>query len=151
MKIVITASGPDMDSQVDPRFGRCEYFIFIDSETSEFEAIANASGQAMGGAGIQAAQAVANTGAEGVVTGNVGPNAFQTLAAAGIRIFTGAQGGSVKDALEKFKKGELQEAGGASVGSHAGMGGGGGGMGGGRGMGGGGGGRGMGGGGRMRY
>ena len=73
-----------------------------------------------GGAGIQAAQMVAKTGAEIVITGNMGPNAFETLSAAGIQVFTGASG-SVNEAIEKYKKGELKKTETASVGSHFGM------------------------------
>jgi len=142
MKIGVTSTGKDMDANVDPRLGRCSYFIVVDSETMEFEAISNESAAAAGGAGIQTAQMMARTGVEVVITGNAGPNAFQTLQAAGIKVITGASG-SVREAVEKYMSGELKEIDEANVGSHAGMGGGGGGnrsdggMGGGKGMGGG--------------
>ena len=144
MKIVVSSSGENINAQLDPRFGRCPYFIFVDSESLEFEAVPNESMMASGGAGIQAAQTVANKGAEVVITGNVGPNAFQTLNAAGLKIITGAAG-TIQEVIEKFKNGELRETKSANVNSHFGMGrgmggGGGGGMGrgrGGRGMGGG--------------
>ena len=139
MKIAVSSSGDKLDAQVDPRFGRCQYFIIVDPDTMEFDAVSNESAMASGGAGIQAAQNVANMGAEIVITGNVGPNAFQTLNAAGIKIVTGAAG-TIQDVIEKYKNGELKETEAANVNSHFGMGGG-------RGMGrGGGGGRGMGGG-----
>lgn len=123
MKIVISAAGNDLDAEVDPRFGRCQYFLFVDTETMEFEAISNESAISAAGAGISAAQKVAEKGAELVLTGNVGPNAFQTLSAAGIKIITGVSG-TVGEAVERFKKGELKETDSATVGGHFGMGGG---------------------------
>ncbi len=109
-----------MDSKVDPRFGRCQHFIIVDTDTLEFEEIENPNIESMGGAGIQSAQLVASKKIKAVLTGNVGPNAFQTLQAAGIEIFTGASG-TVKEAIEKYKKGEFKAVSGPSVGSHAGM------------------------------
>ena len=120
MKICITSTGANLDSDVDPRFGRCRYFIIIDSDTMSFDSISNESAMSAGGAGIQAAQTVAKTGAKAVLTGNMGPNAFQTLSAAGLKVFTGADG-TVKDTIEKYKKGELKETQSASVDSHFGM------------------------------
>ena len=120
MKICITSEGGNLDSKVDPRFGRCQNFIIADSDTLEFEAIGNPNIESMGGAGIQSAQLVASKQVKAVVTGNVGPNAFQTLQAAGIEVFTGASG-TVKEAIEKYKKGEFKAVCGPSVGSHSGM------------------------------
>jgi predicted Fe-Mo cluster-binding NifX family protein len=120
MKICITSEGGSLDSKVDPRFGRCQYFIFVDTDTLESEAIGNPNTESMGGAGIQSAQLVSSKKVKTVVTGNVGPNAFQTLQAAGIEIFTGASG-TVKEAIEKFKKGEFKAVSGPSVNSHSGM------------------------------
>lgn len=121
MKICVTAVSDKLDSQVDPRFGRCQYFLIVNSETMESKAIPNESSYAAHGAGIQAAQTVANSGVEMVITGNVGPNAFNVLSATGIKIVTGASG-SVRDAVEKYKKGELQEIGSPTVGGHSGRG-----------------------------
>lgn len=123
MKVAVSSTGNTPGAQVDPRFGRCSFFIVIDSETGEFTAIDNSASGAAGGAGIRSGQNVANTDAEAVITGNVGPNAFDTLKAAELRIFTGAQGMTVMEAVTALKEGKLQEAGDASVGSHAGMGG----------------------------
>ena len=89
MKIIITSQGKDLNSEVDPRFGRCQFFIILDTETNDFEVIENPNIHAGGGAGTQAAQTVAEKGAEAVLTGNVGPNAFMTLTAAGIIVYTG--------------------------------------------------------------
>jgi predicted Fe-Mo cluster-binding NifX family protein len=121
MKIVVSASGNSLDSPVDPRFGRCAYFVFVDPDSLEFEPFANESAMASGGAGIQAAQFVANQGAEAVITGNVGPNASMTLNAAGMQVFLGATG-TVRNAVEMYKQGQLQMASGPSVPGHFGMG-----------------------------
>ncbi len=119
-KICITSQGDTLDSQVDPRFGRCPYFIIVDTDTLKFEAIQNPSIDAMGGAGIQSGQFVSTQKVKAVLTGNVGPNAFQTLKAAGVDIYTGISG-SIKEAVEKYKKGGLKPTGGPSVGSKFGM------------------------------
>jgi len=130
MKICITSAGPTLDSDMDPRFGRCQYFLFIDSDTQAFEAVENPNLSASGGAGIQSAQLVANKGVEALITGQVGPNAFTTLQAAGIKILTGASG-KVREVLEKYQKGQISSsAQGPTVKAHFGMG-----MGGGRGRG----------------
>jgi len=120
MKIGISSTGENLDANVDQRFGRCKYFIIVDTESMEFEVLSNGSAMAFGGAGIQAAQTIARTGAKVVVTGGVGPNAFRTLSAAGMKVFTGASG-TIKESVEKYKKGELKETEAPSVGSHSGM------------------------------
>ena len=120
MKIAITAKGNDLEAEVDPRFGRCQYFVIADSETMEFEALENPSAMAAGGAGPQAAQAISKMNVNVVITGNVGPNAFQALEAAGIKIITGSSG-TVKDMVEKYNRGDFSETNAPSVGSHAGM------------------------------
>ena len=118
MKVAITSQGTELSSPVDPRFGRAKYFIVVDTESGSFEAVDNAQNlNAPQGAGIQAAQNVSAKGAEVVVTGHVGPNAFRTLSAAGIKIAVGAEG-TVSEALEKFKAGELKESDGADVEGH---------------------------------
>ena len=123
MKIAVTSTGNTIDSPIDPRFGRCQFFVFVDPETMESEAAENEAVMAAGGAGPQAAQFVANKGAEAVLTGNVGPNAVSALKAAGITIYIGAQG-TVKETVLLFKNGQMQEVGEATVASHSGMGGG---------------------------
>jgi predicted Fe-Mo cluster-binding NifX family protein len=120
MNICITSEGNTLDSAVDPRFGRCKYFIIIDSDNMKYEAIANTSIGFTGGAGIQSAQLIASQGVKAVLTGNVGPNAFQTLQAAKIDIYTGISG-SVKEALALYKTGKLKTTTSASVGSKSGM------------------------------
>jgi len=117
MKIAITSTGQTMDSQVDPRFGRAACFIIVDTETMEFEAIANESVNAAGGAGVTAAKTVIDTCAAAVLTGNCGPNAEQTLSAAGVKLYTG-MAGTVAEALELFKGDKLTQADGPNVQSH---------------------------------
>ncbi len=142
MKVAVSATGPSLDAEVDPRFGRCQYLIAADTDTMEFEATENTNIMAGGGAGISSGQMVANMGVQVVLTGNCGPNAYQTLSAAGIQVITGVSG-TVRQAIEDYKAGRFQALSAPSVDAHFGMGGGMGG--GGRGMGmGGGGGRGMG-------
>jgi predicted Fe-Mo cluster-binding NifX family protein len=121
MKVCVSAAGNSLDAPVDPRFGRCPYFVIVDLETMQFEAIPNPAAGAMGGAGILAAQTIASRGVKAVITGNVGPNAFQALSAAGVRIVTGAYG-TVREVVERYKRGELKEAGSPTVGWHFGMG-----------------------------
>jgi predicted Fe-Mo cluster-binding NifX family protein len=109
MSVVVTADGPNLDSKVDPRFGRCAYFVIVDIETMEARGVPNDAKEAMGGAGIQAAQIVDELGGEVVLTGDVGPSAFSALKAAGIDIYIGLTG-TVRDAVEKFKNGEAEKA-----------------------------------------
>lgn len=120
MKICVTSQGDNLDSGVDPRFGRCQYFIIIDTETLKFEAIKNPNIDATGGAGIQSGQFVASKQVKVVIAGNVGPNAFQTLQAAGIDVITGVSG-SVKEVVDKHNKGMLKATQGPSVNSKFGM------------------------------
>jgi predicted Fe-Mo cluster-binding NifX family protein len=120
MKIAISSSGTDQSSQVDPRFGRCQYFIIADTDDGKTEAIPNAAQSAGGGAGIQAAQTVADQGAETVLTGNVGPNAHRALQAAKITVITGVSG-TVSDALKAFQEGKYQATDSPTVQSHFGI------------------------------
>jgi predicted Fe-Mo cluster-binding NifX family protein len=111
-----------MDAQVDPRFGRAAYFALVETETMAYEAVENGNVAAAGGAGINAAKAVIDAGAQAVLTGNCGPNAERTLRAGQVKLYTGVEG-TVAAAVEQFKAGALTEATGPSVDSHAGMGG----------------------------
>ena len=117
MRICITTSGIDLDAQVDSVFGRARYFLLVDSETLETEAIENIPGAH--GAGVQAAQTMVDKSVGTVLTGNVGPNAFQGLSAAGIQIHIGAKG-TARDALAAYKAGTLQTAGGPTSQGHGG-------------------------------
>jgi predicted Fe-Mo cluster-binding NifX family protein len=121
MKIAISSAGTNLEAMVDPRFGRCQYFIYIDSETLQFEAVENPGLTASGGAGIATAQAIASRGVEVVITGNCGPNAYQVLSAAGIKVITGVSG-KIKDAVQDFKTGKYQASSQPNVTDHFGMG-----------------------------
>ena len=120
MKICITSKGQNLESEVDPRFGRCAYFIIVDTETLDFESRNNMNASASGGAGIQSGQIMSESNVKALLTGNVGPNAFQTLKAAGIDIITGVSG-KVMDAITKYKKDEYKSVNSATVESHFGM------------------------------
>jgi predicted Fe-Mo cluster-binding NifX family protein len=117
MKIAISSTGKDLDCQIDPRCGRCQYFIFLDSETMEFEAAENQGLTAMGGAGVQAAQLVVQKGVNALITGNLGPNAASALSASGIKVYL-VPGGTVKEVAEAYKSGTLKEVSGSTVPPH---------------------------------
>lgn len=121
MKIAISSTGKDLHSQINPRFGRCQYFIFIDPETMEFEAFENSGLMASGRAGIEAAQQIAKKGASILITGNLGPNAASALSASGIKVYL-VSGRTIRDTIEAYKSGSLCETSGASVPSRFGMG-----------------------------
>jgi predicted Fe-Mo cluster-binding NifX family protein len=121
MRIAVTANGTDLDAPVSPVFGRCSTYVLVDTETMEYETIANPAVASGGGAGIQAAQFIVERGAEAVVTGNVGPNAFGVFKAAGAPVFLN-KGGTVRQAVEACRKGLLPSASDATVAAHAGMG-----------------------------
>ena len=108
MKVAISTQDNDIDSLVDPRFGRARWFIVADTETGEWRSHDNAANvDASGGAGIQTGNAVASHGAEAVITGNVGPNAHKVLAAADIAIYQAGSGMSASEALAALGRGEL--------------------------------------------
>ncbi len=96
MKVAVSANGRDLDAPIDPRFGRCAYFIIVDTDDISFEAFDNESIALGGGAGIQSAQFVVSKGAKVIITGNVGPNAVSTLSAAGDEAVHGPNGHSKK-------------------------------------------------------
>jgi len=110
MKVAITSYGKDLASKTDKSFGRAKWFVLVDTEAGTVEAHSNEQNvNAAQGAGIQAAQNVANLGAEAVLTGNVGPNAFRTLSAASIRMFIIEGDLTVEQALDEWKDGKLRE------------------------------------------
>jgi len=112
MKIAVSATAGSLDAMIDPRFGRCAYFVIAEVEKNEIkksESIQNPAATAMGGAGIQAAQLIVSKGAEVLISGNIGPNAFGVLSGTGMKIITGVGGISVRDAVQRYLKGELKE------------------------------------------
>jgi len=118
MKIAITSTGKDLDALVDPRFGRAGHFILFDTRDRSFSVLENEQNlNAPQGAGIQAGRTIVESGAEVLITGNCGPKAFDVLSSAGIRVFIGVDG-TVREALEAFKNGSLEEAGEANVEGH---------------------------------
>jgi len=121
MNICVTSEGTTLDSSIDPRFGRCRYFLIVDSESMEFEAVENSGAAQMGGAGIESARLVTEKDVKVVLTGNCGPNAFNTLNAADIEVYVGLQG-SIREAVEQYKSGKLKPLQGPSVESHFGRG-----------------------------
>jgi predicted Fe-Mo cluster-binding NifX family protein len=120
MKIAISASSPELSSSVDPKFGRSLYFIFIDPDTMEYESVENPNVRYASGAGIQTAQFVAGKGVQAVLTGSCGPNAFQTLQAAGVQVLVGITG-TIQEAVEQYKSGRFKVSAGSNVPPHFGM------------------------------
>ena len=105
MKIAVSAMEPNLDSEMDPRFGRSQYFILIDPDTMQYESLTNPDAETSSGAGISTARLVYGRGASVVITGAIGPKAHQALTAVGIRMLTGVSG-TVRDAVASFKAGE---------------------------------------------
>jgi predicted Fe-Mo cluster-binding NifX family protein len=120
MKIAVSANGVDLEAPASPIFGRAPNFLVVDTETMDFDTLGNPALGAAGGAGVQASQFVVEHGAEAVVSGNVGPNAFDVLQAAGVPVYL-FDGGTVRQAVEAFDAGKLQSIGGATAPHHAGM------------------------------
>ena len=119
MKIAISSSGNRLDSALDPRFGRCACFLIVDPSEMSFSVLDNRSVTRSGGAGIQRAQAIVDQNVGAIITGHIGPNAAETLAAAGIDIFTGQ--GTIAECLERYKGGNLRAVSRPTVGRHFGM------------------------------
>ncbi|NPV71434.1 MAG: NifB/NifX family molybdenum-iron cluster-binding protein [Firmicutes bacterium] len=121
MKVAVPAQGKGMDSQVDPRFGRCLYFVVVDTETMRHESLPNPGVDAPGGAGMKTAQALVQAGVSAVIVGNVGPNAISALQAARIDAYSGVSG-TVAEAVEAYKGGNLAPITGPTVSQHFGAG-----------------------------
>jgi predicted Fe-Mo cluster-binding NifX family protein len=121
MRIAITAAEPRLESEVDPRFGRCPCFLIVETDDMSFEAADNAHQELAQGAGIQAARLMTDKGVQYVLTGNCGPNAHQALTAAGIGVIVGCAG-TVRDVAEQFKTGQLRPTDRPTVPGHVGMG-----------------------------
>jgi predicted Fe-Mo cluster-binding NifX family protein len=111
MKILLTATSPSIDSNIDPRFGRGAYLIVVDTDTLEWQAHPNPGVGASGGAGTQAAQIAANQPVKAAISGDFGPNAYNALQAAGIDMYLYGTSSTVKEAIEQFKAGKLESVG----------------------------------------
>lgn len=107
MKVAVAASAPELDAPIDQRFGRCSWFVVVDTDTMDFEALENPGALAGTGSGVAASQLIADAGAEAVVAGSIGPNAIGALKAGGLRMFK-AGGGTARDAAIAAAKGELE-------------------------------------------
>lgn len=107
MKVAISAHQPSLESEIDPRFGRCRYFVLVDPQTLDFSGIENPNAAIQSGAGIGTAQFIVQQGAQAIFTGNLGPKAHQALAAAGIRMFTGVSG-TIRQVIDDYNSGRLQ-------------------------------------------
>ena len=109
MKIILTTSSASLDSEVDPRFGRGAYLLVVNTETLEWQAHPNPGASAPGGAGIQAAQFVADQKVGAVLSGDFGPHAFNALQAAGVPMYVYNEVRTAREAIEHFKAGQLQQ------------------------------------------
>lgn len=121
MKVAVCASGEGLDAAVDNRFGRCAWFVVVDTESRECESIANSAANAGGGAGTAAAGLLSEHGVKAVLVGNLGPNAAAVLGASGIRAYTGL-GETVRDTVDGYVRGEMVPVDSATVSSHFGSG-----------------------------
>jgi predicted Fe-Mo cluster-binding NifX family protein len=120
MRVAVSATGPSLEAAVDPHFGRCACFVLVETDDLSFEVVRNEAAALGGGAGIQAGQMMAHKGVAAVLTGSCGPNAHETLAAAGIAVMAGCSG-TVAEVVARLKAGELRAAGGPTSGEHAGL------------------------------
>ncbi len=107
MKLAVRSTGKDLNAPIDPRFGRCAYFVIVETDDMSFEVFDNENNALSGGAGIQSASFIASKNVAAVLTGNCGPNAIKTLSAGGVQVYTG-QTGTVLEAIQRYQKGALQ-------------------------------------------
>ena len=115
MKIAITSQGKDLDSPMDSRFGRAPFILLVDMDSHRFEVLDNSENvNAFKGAGIQAAVMVSDGGADVLLTGYCGPNAFRTLNAAGVKVANDVAG-TVREALTAYREGKVTFADGANA------------------------------------
>jgi predicted Fe-Mo cluster-binding NifX family protein len=108
MKIILTTSSPDLNSDIDPRFGRGANFLVVDAETLAWQAHPNPGVSASGGAGSLAAQFVAKEKAQAVISGDFGPNAYEALEAGGVAMYLFGKSRTALDAIQRFKAGQLE-------------------------------------------
>ncbi len=121
MKVAVSADGDNEKADVDERFGRCPYFVIVDTDEMDFEGIENKDADGSHGVAPQVVQTLSEKDIEAVITGNIGPNGFRTLEAAGIKAYRGS--GEVSKAVEMLKEGELEEIKNETVRGHHGKGG----------------------------
>ena len=107
MKIAITSQGEELSSLIDPRFGRCSYFFIFDENGELLKKIKNESLRVVHGAGVTAAQVIAEEGIDIVITGNMGPNAIRLMQASGIKVISGVFDKSLKEVITMFKNKEI--------------------------------------------
>ncbi len=121
MKVAVCAQDNHIDARVDPRFGRCPYFIVVDLDSGNWEGVQNTGTQSSGGAGVQTAQLLVNRGVNVVLVDRIGPNAIEVLGRAGIQVYGGIHG-TVSQSLESYRQGKLTILSRANSPSHGGMG-----------------------------
>jgi len=114
MRVAVPAMRADLDAWIDHRFGRCKYFVIVDSKTLEYEVVKNPNVNSTGGSGTQSAQIMADRGVQVVLTSNIGPNALQTLSFTGVKVMIDASG-TVREVVQQFNSGQLKVAKGATV------------------------------------
>jgi predicted Fe-Mo cluster-binding NifX family protein len=118
MRVAFSTAGEDLSASLDPRFGRADRFLIVDTENGSLSVVDNRQSlTAAQGAGVQSAQHVADASVDAVITGHCGPKAYRALQAAEIRVFY-ADNGTVGEALDRFLAGELTVATDADVDSH---------------------------------
>ena len=120
MKVAVSAYDTGIDSEINPRFGRCEYILIVDTENKHVEAVPNSNMNLGGGAGIQTAGLAISKGAQAVITGSCGPNAMDVFTASGVDVYTG-QTGTVSQAIERLSQNSLAPSTGAAVPEKSGM------------------------------
>lgn len=108
MKIILTTTSPNIDSEVDPHFGRAGYFLLVDPNTLEWQAFPNPGASVSGGAGIQAAQFVTDQGCQAVISGDFGPNAYNALKVAGLPMYLFGSCRTPRQVIERYKFGGLE-------------------------------------------
>ena len=109
MKTAISATGDNLNVNVEEQFGRCSWFLFVDLESLQFEAVENKNADAVSGAGTACAQLVLKKGVDAVIAGKVGPNAYEALKQGGLKIFIAPQNISIQEAIDKCKKNKLEQ------------------------------------------
>ena len=120
MKIAVTAKGTRLDDRVDPRFGRCPFYVIVETRTMSAEALENPNRTLADGAGVRSARLMEESGVKAVLTGHCGPDAFEALDAAGIGVIVGA-GGRIRDTMEQLRSGALAAETGPNVPSRFGL------------------------------